>query len=129
MGEQVLIVDDDVEFRSGLAMALEDAGYDVAVSWNGRAALEYLRTQPLPKVVVVDLEMPIMSGQAFCAEKERDPVLARVPVIVVSGHPELDEQPRSRSVIEWLRKPLDVAVLVSSIRRVTGGEQAAACVA
>jgi CheY-like chemotaxis protein len=117
MTQKILIVDDDTEFRSALALVLEDEGFDVHVEWNGRAALEYMRTHQQPAVVLLDLEMPIMDGQTFCDEKNRDQRVRGIPVVILSAHPDLGDRIRPRGVAEWLRKPVDAAVVLRTVRR------------
>ncbi len=112
----ILVIDDDADFRVAIATVLEDAGYRVATAWNGRLGIEHMRKHGLPAVVLLDLEMPIMDGPAFCEEKDRDPVLAQVPVVVLSGHADLGDGLRP-PVAEWLRKPVDAAVVLQTIAR------------
>ena len=128
MSYKILIVDDDAEFRSALSMLLGDLGYDIAVTWNGRAALDHLRSHAPPDVILLDLEMPVMDGYAFCVEKRRDGRLAGVPIVLISGHPDLGERVRPEGVTEWLRKPVDIAAIVRTIRRLTSanGDEASA---
>src|SRR5512138_1873874 len=63
----VLVVDDDRDVREALALALELGGYLTVRAGDGLDALLALRTGPSPDVIVLDLEMPIMSGWDFRA--------------------------------------------------------------
>jgi CheY-like chemotaxis protein/HPt (histidine-containing phosphotransfer) domain-containing protein len=63
MPVQVLVVDDDALSREVLALLLHGAGYPVETADSGDAALEHLRTVPLPpQVVLTDLQMPGTTG-------------------------------------------------------------------
>jgi CheY-like chemotaxis protein len=83
---RVLVVDDDAEIRSALKGALIDEGFEVATASNGRDALDHLRQgSGLPFVILLDLRMPVMDGRAFLAARASDPVLAVIPVIVLTA--------------------------------------------
>jgi CheY-like chemotaxis protein len=81
----VLIVEDNRDIRESLAMLLEVVGYRTETASEGREALNYLRSHPLPSLILLDLRMPGMGGLQFRAEQRQDPALAAVPVIVCSG--------------------------------------------
>ena len=81
----VLLVDDDAGVRRTLAKFLGRDGIPVVEADNGRAALTYLRDGGEASVIVLDLRMPVMDGFAFRAEQRREPALANIPVIVLSG--------------------------------------------
>lgn len=83
---QILIVEDDEDIRLLLADMLRDEGYDVATAANGAEALDALRTgEATTCAIILDLMMPTMNGWDFRAHQLRDPALARIPVIVMSG--------------------------------------------
>lgn len=82
----VLVVDDDDAIRDALSMILEDEGYIVETAGNGRDALQYLQAGTRPCLIVLDLKMPIMTGQEFRVEQQRDARLATIPVAVISAH-------------------------------------------
>lgn len=86
---RVLIVDDDSEVRDTLAEFFVDEGYCVATAANGDDALRILRDEAaeLPHVIILDLLMPVLGGADLYALMQRDPRLARVPVIVATSDP------------------------------------------
>jgi CheY-like chemotaxis protein len=59
----------------------------VTTATNGAEALTLLRRPELlrPCVILLDLMMPVMNGQEFYAEQQRDPALARIPIVVISA--------------------------------------------
>jgi CheY-like chemotaxis protein len=83
----VLVVDDDEAIRESLSELLGDEGYRVQTAANGAEALSLLRppSQLRPCVILLDLMMPIMNGQEFYAEQQRDPTLATIPIVVISA--------------------------------------------
>jgi CheY-like chemotaxis protein len=84
---RVLVVDDDPSIREALADLLGDEGYRVTTATNGAEALTLLRPpgELRPCVILLDLMMPVMSGQEFYAEQQRDPELATIPIVVISA--------------------------------------------
>ena len=82
---EVLIVDDDAPSSSMLAEILDLEGYTVACSPNGKEALDYLRSGPPPRLIILDLQMPVMDGWQFRREQKMDNVLCKIPVVVLSG--------------------------------------------
>ena len=80
-----LIADDDRVIRTLLRSMLEERGFDVIEAASGAEAIERARTD-FPDVLLLDMEMPGMSGLGVLDELRRDPALARLPVVVLSGH-------------------------------------------
>ena len=113
----VLVVDDDPDIRDALVDVLSDHGYDARAVANGREALDVLAQGALPRVILLDLMMPIMDGVQFRGQQLRDPSLREVPVILISAGNDLAEQATSLGVIDSLRKPLDLERLLRCIAR------------
>ena len=81
----VLVVDDDVSVRSLYADALEEAGHMVAVAIDGADALDRLHGGSVPCVALSDVRMPRMDGFELSRAVARDPELASIPVVLVTG--------------------------------------------
>ncbi len=111
----VLVVDDDDDGRSALVELLEDQGFEVSEANDGRRALDHLVSRSEPSLVILDLEMPVMSGVELLDTMSRYTRLARVPVLIVSGS-QRTERPLHESVIGYLAKPIDVDVLLDKVR-------------
>jgi CheY-like chemotaxis protein len=83
---RVVVVDDDEDWRDLLVQLLQDGGFDAVGFSDGRQALAALRRgNRTPAVILLDLEMPVMTGWEFRREQLRDRRLARIPVVVASG--------------------------------------------
>jgi CheY-like chemotaxis protein len=110
----VLIVEDDEDLREMMAQLLTLEGFHTATVANGREALEYLHGESRPDVILLDLMMPVMDGWEFRRQQQADPVLAPVPVIVLSA---LDQaRGSSLKADAFLKKPLDFDRLLSLVR-------------
>jgi CheY-like chemotaxis protein len=117
-GCSVLIVDDDPSIREALCELMRTAGYAAWTASDGAEALATLReTDGRADVIVLDLMMPGMNGWEFLDEKHEDPLLERIPVIVVSAH-EDQSSLRLDRVIARLKKPFDFDALLGRIRQV-----------
>jgi CheY-like chemotaxis protein len=112
----VLIVEDDEALREALTETLADAGYRVVVATNGKEALERLRAPDatMPSLILLDLMMPVMDGWQFRAEQRRDPVLAAIPVCVLSAA----GQAASNVTADcFLPKPTSLDMLLETVAR------------
>jgi DNA-binding response OmpR family regulator len=83
---RVLIVEDDPNLRDFMAQLLTDAGFDIDVASNGQDALDKAHDKP-PRVIVLDMMMPVMDGWAFRAHQRCCVTLAAIPVVVLSAVP------------------------------------------
>jgi len=110
----VLVVDDNPEIRSSFKELLEGEGYRVAEVADGREALDYLRSQERPKLILLDLMMPVMDGWQFRAEQKKNPALASIPVIVISAVADVAAEIDAERV---LTKPLNPEVLLGAVAR------------
>jgi DNA-binding response OmpR family regulator len=104
----VLIVDDEPVGRDTLEALLFSQGYDLAFASNGNEALEQA-ARLTPDVILLDVMMPGMNGYEVCRQLRADPVLAKVPVIMVTT---LDDRESRLKGIEagaddFLPKPYD----------------------
>jgi CheY-like chemotaxis protein len=114
---QILIVEDEAAIRETLAEILEDEGYTVARAPNGQEALAYLRSNDPPRLILLDLMMPVMNGWQFRAQQQQTPELAPIPVLIISGEGSLDQKAASLHVAGSMPKPIDVSALLEHVER------------
>jgi DNA-binding response OmpR family regulator len=117
----VLVVEDDPSVRGLLETLLLAEGYDVSTASDGLAGL-VKANRSRPALILLDLMMPDLGGIRVLEELDRDPVLAEVPVVVVTGKldaiPAIEEQLGEESVFA---KPFSVAELLARVADITGG--------
>ena len=111
---RILVVDDDEECRAALKELLETHGYDVREAEDGRVALDEMVSSEKPSLIILDIEMPRMSGTELLDVMSRYYRLCRVPVLVVSGTSK--ETPPHEAVVGVLGKPCDVDKLLDIAR-------------
>jgi CheY-like chemotaxis protein len=109
----VMVVDDEEGICETLRDVFEDEGYSVGVATNGVDALAMLRAMsPKPCMVILDLLMPVMDGNAVYRAMKADPALAGVPVLVSTSDPS-----RAPSGVYIVRKPVALDLLLDAVRR------------
>lgn len=101
---RVLVVEDHRPIATLLTRLAERCGALVSQADNGRSALEMMREQR-PDLVLLDLTMPVMTGQELLAVMETDPNLRDIPVIVITTSENVDEALERR--VPHLRKPFE----------------------
>ncbi|EKD43145.1 MAG: PAS/PAC sensor hybrid histidine kinase [uncultured bacterium] len=79
--KKILIVEDDNILAKAFTIALKDAGFDTMVAIDGEEALEKVRNFK-PDLILLDLIIPIKSGEDVLAEIKRDDELKNIPVLV-----------------------------------------------
>jgi CheY-like chemotaxis protein len=119
MGCDALVVDDDPDGRQAIAQLLEAHGYTVRQAENGRVALD-LVAERLPCLVLLDLEMPVMSGWDVLAWLARAGALDTVAVVVLSAGAS------APSGVPFVRKPCAAEELLETLGRVRGHPGASA---
>src|SRR5882724_11606902 len=82
--KKILIVDDSSDLRKLLALFLESSGYDTVEAATGLEALKQARATH-PNLILMDLGMPVVSGDEAMTWLKADPLTRDIPVIVISG--------------------------------------------
>ena len=112
----ILVVDDDVPIVILMRSLLREFGFDPVTATSGAEAIEAARAHP-PALVLLDKNMPGMSGADVVRALRADPALGRLPILILSGEPmsaaELAEMGANGAVM----KPFDVTALVEEIRK------------
>ena len=88
MPGKILIIDDDPDNISIISLIVEDNGYTSISANDGKEGLELAKKEK-PDLITLDLIMPEKSGILMFQELKKDPDLARIPVIIISGASEV----------------------------------------
>jgi CheY-like chemotaxis protein len=118
----VLIVEDDPDTREMLAALLATEGFHAVGAEDGLEALHLLRTvrhraPDVPCLVLLDLKMPRLGGNEFRRAQLGDPIVAAVPIAVMSGAVDAVERAATLGAVATLTKPIDFEVLLAVVRR------------
>jgi CheY-like chemotaxis protein len=121
-GKTILIVEDNVIQREGLAFVLREEGYAVLTAADADEGLSWLRSEPAPDLVLLDMLVSKgHDGWFFLGQRQQIPAAAVVPVIITTGVGNAsDEWAVALGACGLLRKPLEVAPLLAQVRRCLG---------
>ena len=113
----IVLIDDDDDMRETMADLLTIEGHDVRTARNGLEGLQALDTC-IPQLVLTDVEMPVLDGCAmvyrmFVENLGRE----NVPIIVISGAPDLNQIAKALGTPYYLVKPFALEMLTSTIDR------------
>jgi type II secretory ATPase GspE/PulE/Tfp pilus assembly ATPase PilB-like protein/ActR/RegA family two-component response regulator len=117
-GPTILFVDDDPVIRLLAAKLLREAGYQVDLANDGKEALDRVRNGDAVNLVITDLHMPRFGGAELLAELRESGESAGIPVIVLTGSDENDQESSlmNAGADDYIRKPIDPARFISRIR-------------
>jgi CheY-like chemotaxis protein len=110
----VLLVDDAEELQDALQETLRNAGYAVVAARNGREAFDYLLANPAPDVVLLDLQMPVMTGWELLRLLRSYWRLDQIPVVIISAGERLATIQSEHTLC--LQKPIDAEKLLEVVR-------------
>lgn len=113
MAKRVLIVEDERNIAALLAKIVESCGVQVDVAHDGLAALTSLR-QALPDLLLLDLIMPIMSGEEVLDEVQIDDQLRDLPIILITTRGMAEG---AAAKYQLLQKPFSPAEVRAAIKQ------------
>ena len=101
----ILVVEDDVDARGILVLALQDAGFKTLGAANGLEALNFIcdpKRTTRPYLILLDLNMPVMNGRQLINVFERCDKMSQIPLVITSAEDDIPEGYR------FLKKPLSI---------------------
>ncbi len=118
---QILVIEYDHDTRVAYRKALENSGYVITSTANGRSGIEILeRDLGEIQLVILCLKMPIMDGNDFLKLKSESVHLNSIPVIVITEVPNALRYPAT----EILQKPIPAPELLKAVRKYLSPSQA-----
>ena len=114
---KIVIIEDDKDVASFLELAVQNLGYETAVSYNGRTGLALIQ-ETCPDLILLDLHLPEINGDEILHLMRDNDEFCSVPVIILTGEsamlkPEVEAQANFTLV-----KPIDVRVLSQLISQI-----------
>lgn len=114
--KKILIVEDDSDFQDIYQLYLQGESYQVLTAMNGKEAIAVLEKET-PDLIVLDLIMPVMDGEAFYEWLRSKEKWRSVPVIIASVNDKLPPKVLEiGGVAGNLRKPFRIEVLIEMVR-------------
>lgn len=124
----ILVVDDDPDYSDLMRLRLENAGFKTVCASNGREALELLKGEFSPDLIIMDVDMPEKNGLATLINmevqlKKVGKKSKRAPVIVATGIPgeKIKEIMMSQNIDDFLQKPFQGNELLEKVDRLLEG--------
>jgi two-component system alkaline phosphatase synthesis response regulator PhoP len=113
---KILLVDDEPDYITTVQCRLEWSHYEVITATNGAEALEKAASEK-PDLILLDTNMPVMSGHEVLEHLRRHPSLKDVPVIMVTARCEAEDVAAASAygVADYVAKPFDFTELVEKI--------------
>ena len=120
-GDRILVVDDDDDIREVMQELLAAEGFQVDGAKDGIDALGKLEAAAAPPLILLDMMMPRMDGEAFLNALRARPALANALVVVISGNTAARETAGNFQAAGCLVKPFELDELLGLVRRISPG--------
>src|SRR5690242_8278692 len=119
MPKKILAVDDERHIVRLVEVNLQRAGYEVVTAYDGREALEKVKSES-PDLVVLDVMMPYMDGFEVLKNLKADPTTAEIPVIMLTAKAQDADVFRGwQSGVDcYLTKPFNPMELIAFVKRI-----------
>ncbi len=115
--ERILVVDDDDDIREVLQDVLVSEGFLVDAAKDGQDALDKLRHDGHPPLILLDMMMPNMDGETFLKVLRGRPDLADALIVVISGNAAVREKANTLHAAACLVKPFELDELLGVVHR------------
>lgn len=111
----VLVIEDDPVTRGLLEGILKVAGFHALCAPDAIEGVHLARRTP-PDLIVLDLMLPGIDGRTAAEAFQNDPAFSRVPILMLSSSPDLEDAASTAGAAEWMSKPFNPAKLVKTLR-------------
>lgn len=121
---RVLIVEDNEMNRDMLTRRLERKGFSIVTAEDGEAALLAINTSQ-PDIVLMDMNLPVLSGWATCRELRNHPDTKQLPIIALTAHAMAGDREKAieAGCDDYATKPIDFPALLEKIARLLEARQ------
>lgn len=107
-------MDDDPDIGTMIKMMLEYKGYMVIVSDRADLAQQALNNGGVD-LIIMDMLLSGVNGTDLCVDLKKNPSTSRIPVIMISAHPNAKEICLEAGADEFISKPFDMNDILSKI--------------
>ena len=119
----ILLVDDDEVDVMAVRRALKELNVKnpVAVCHDGAQALQWLKANPKPGLVLLDLRMPVMDGLEFLNQAKKDLDLRKIPVVALTTSKEETDRVQAfdLGIAGFMVKPVDPRLYISVMKTIS----------
>jgi two-component system cell cycle response regulator DivK len=119
MAEKILIVEDNEQNRILMRQILTPHGYDVLEATDGLRGLEMAR-EHMPDLILLDIQMPVMSGFMVIRELRSHPELRKIKAIAVTSFAMKGDREKAllAGFDDYITKPIDTRTFPELVRQV-----------
>ena len=121
--KRVLVIDDEEEIVNAAKRMLERCGYTVKTALNGKEGMDIVN-EARPDIIITDIIMPVMDGYEFFKQLRKEDFTSRIPVIILTARPNMEDSFRALGVEGFVTKPFTSENLIDKIERLTKGDEA-----
>ena len=113
----ILVADDSEDIRNLFGVMLQK-NHDVRFATNSDETLAGADTDPLPDLILLDVEMPALNGYEVCARLKANPSLAHIPVIFVTSRSDPRDEARGllAGAVDYIVKPVSAPITLLRVR-------------
>ena len=113
----ILVADDSEDIRNLFGVMLKES-YDVKFAVNSDETLVAADTDPLPDLILLDVDMPSLNGFEVCAQLKSNPALADIPVIFVTGRSDSRDQAQGlrAGAVDYIVKPISAPITMLRVK-------------
>ena len=115
IGKKVLICDDDEGILDMLSFILEDAGFNTISEINSLNVNRIIEKEH-PDLLLLDLWMPVLSGDQILKMLKNNPDTNKLPVIIISASIEGKKIAAEAGANDFIAKPFDIAQLIDKVQ-------------
>ncbi len=116
MIKKIYVVDDDEGILDGFQVMLESEGYHVEISQNADMLVN-LPKNKIPDLIILDILLSGQDGRDICTQLKNNPNMKRIPIIMVSAHPNAEKSVQNCGADEFLNKPFEIDDLLKKIKK------------
>jgi len=116
----ILVVDDQPPIRFVFEEILRQAGYMTKSAANGLECLKIARSEDKPLLILLDYQMPSLTGIEVLSRLKREKTTQGIPVIMVTGTEDIEEIAKEKGADAVLAKPPDLEQLQQIVQKTQG---------
>lgn len=119
-----MVIDDNSSIAQLLSIMLKSNGYTPITAPNGLAALDTLKTCPLPALILTDYAMPVLNGCEFIENISVHTKFKDIPVVIITGSAIDDlKLPKTGNFKGIIQKPFSIGTVLETIQDLTASDE------
>lgn len=116
MIKKLLICDDDIDIVEMLEIVLDDCGFEIITETDSKKVLELINNSR-PQLVLMDLWMPVISGDQILRRMREDENLSLIPVVIMSAAQDGKQIAIEAGANGYIPKPFDIDKLLERVNQ------------